>query len=143
MDIDITYGIRASAPDLAGAADDEALPPARSRKQYRTRAIRNRLTAWVREQALPKVEAGPARDGHTAMVHAEGEPRELPMIGCDAAGFPLPTGPAIDALAEDYVGMPANGLSPDNGRPFEALIERCADIGARADRPRTGDGSVD
>ena len=242
MNIDTTYDIRASAPDLAGGADDEALPPARSREQYRTGAIRNRLAAWVREQALPTVEAGPARDGHTAVVRSTGEPREPRTIGCDAAGFPpnpsfpeacpagipaertfraratsmhvlrlrqrgrgdrpskhrhdvirpddvgiadkafsdhapalagarrkamffgekdavgaradygaavsdklrpVPTGPAINALAEDYTGMPANGLLPNNGGPFEAPIERCADIGARADRPRPGDGSVD
>ena len=72
-DIDITYDIRAFAPDLAGGAGDEALPPTRSQEQRWTKAIRNRLAAWVREQALPTVEAGLARDGHTARVRAEGE----------------------------------------------------------------------
>ena len=72
-DIDITCDIRAFAPDLADGADDEALPPTRSQEQRRTKAIRNRLVAWVREQALPTVEAGLARDGQTARVRAEGE----------------------------------------------------------------------
>ena len=72
-DIDITYDIRAFAPDLAGGADGEALPPTRSQEQHWTKAIRNRLAAWVREQALPTAKAGLARDGHTARVRAEGE----------------------------------------------------------------------
>ena len=37
----------------------------------------------------------------------------------------------------DCAGIPANGPSLDNGEPFEALIERCAAIEARANRPRT------
>ncbi len=72
-DIDITYDIRAFAPGLAGGAGDEALPPTRSQEQRWTKAIRNRLAEWVREQALPVVEAGLAGDGHTARVRAEGE----------------------------------------------------------------------
>jgi len=267
-DIDITYDIRAFAPDLAGGSGAEALPTTRSQEQRWTKAIRNRLAAWVREQALPTVEAGLARDGHTARVRAEGErlhvgydpsfddygfvrpevlvdfgarstgePREARPIECDAAAFLpdlsfpearpavmlaertfwekatsmhvfclrqrgrgdrlsrhwhdvvrlddagivdkalsdhalalavarhkamffrekgadgawvdyeaavsgklrlVPTGPAFDALADDYAGMLANGLLLDDGEPFEALIERCADIEARASRPRTG-----
>ena len=66
-DIDITYDIRAFAPDLAGAVGDEALPPTRGQEQRRTKAIRNRLAAWVCEQALPTVEAGLARAGHAAV----------------------------------------------------------------------------
>ena len=267
-DIDITYDIRAFAPDLAGGADDEALPPTRSHEQRRTKAIRDRLATWVREQALPTVEAGLARDGHTARVRAEGErlhvgydpsledygfvrpealvdfgarstgePRETRTIGCDAAdflpdlSFPearpavmlaerifrekatsmhvfrlrqcgrgdrlsrhwddvvrldeagivgkaladralalavarhkavffrekdavgawvdyeaavsdglrlVPTGLALDSLADDYADMLANGLLPDDGESFEVLMERCADIEVRANRPRTG-----
>ena len=71
-DIDITYDIRAFAPDLAGDTSDEALPPTRSQEQRRTKAIRNRLAAWVREQALPTVEPDLARAGHTARLRAEG-----------------------------------------------------------------------
>ena len=72
-DIDITYDIRAFAPDLVGGAGDEALPPTRSQEQRWTKAIRHQLAAWVREQALPTVEAGLARDGFAARVRAEGE----------------------------------------------------------------------
>ena len=44
----------------------------------------------------------------------------------------------LAALAEDYAGMLANGLLLDGGEPFETLIERCADIEARANISRTG-----
>ena len=50
-DIDITYDIRAFAPDLVSSAGDEALPATRSQEKRWTRAIRNRLTEWVRDQA--------------------------------------------------------------------------------------------
>ena len=271
-DIDITYDIRAFAPDLVGGAGDEALPPTRSQEQRWTKAIRHQLAAWVREQALPTVEAGLARDGFAARVRAEGErlyvgyepsfddygfvrpevlvdfgarstgePRETRPIKCDAAAFLpdlsfpeacptvmlaertfwekatsmhvfclrqrgrgdrlsrhwhdvvrlddagivnkaladdalaravarhkamffrekdatdgwvdyeaavsgklqlVPAGSALDALADDYAGMLANGLLLADGEPFEVLIERCADIETRANRPRAGGGSA-
>ena len=50
----------------------------------------------------------------------------------------VPDGPAREALAEDYGGMLANGLLLDDGEPFAELIGRCADIEARANRPRAG-----
>ena len=54
---------------------------------------------------------------------------------CRANSGWLPTGPA---LADDYAGMLANRLLLDSGEPFETLVERCADIEARANIPRTG-----
>ena len=60
-DIDITYDIRAFAPDLAGDAGDEALPPTRSQERRWTRVLRARLAAWARERALAAVEAGTRR----------------------------------------------------------------------------------
>ncbi|KLK91885.1 hypothetical protein AA309_17420 [Microvirga vignae] len=44
----------------------------------------------------------------------------------------VPEGGARDALAEDYVHMIDDGLLLDAGEPFDALMERCADIAARA-----------
>ncbi len=35
-----------------------------------------------------------------------------------------------------------NGLLLADGEPFEVLIERCADIETRANRPRAGGGSA-
>ena len=72
-DLDITYDIRAFAPDLVGGAGDEALPPTRSQEKRWTRAIRGRLAAWVRDQARPVVEADLARCGFESRVRADAE----------------------------------------------------------------------
>ena len=50
-DVDITYDIRAFAPELAADAGEEALPPTRSQEKRWSRAIREQLSAWVEEQA--------------------------------------------------------------------------------------------
>ena len=44
----------------------------------------------------------------------------------------VPSGFARDALADDYRAMLGDGMLPDDSEPFEALIERCAGIEARA-----------
>ena len=72
-DVDITYDIRAFAPDLVSGAGDEALPPTRSQEKRWTRAIRPRLTEWVRDQACPVVKAGLARTGFTAAIRVNGD----------------------------------------------------------------------
>ena len=72
-DVDITYDIRAFAPDLVSGAGDEALPPTRSQEKRWTRAIRPRLTEWVRNQAYPVVEARLARAGFTAALRVDGD----------------------------------------------------------------------
>ena len=56
--VDITYDIRAFAPDLVSGTGDEALPPTRSQEKRWTRAIRARLAEWVRDKACPVVEEG-------------------------------------------------------------------------------------
>ena len=62
-DIDITYDIRALAPDLVSGSGNEALPPTRSQEKRWTRAIRARLAEWVGDQAGPT--AGRGRCGVT------------------------------------------------------------------------------
>ena len=117
-DVDITYDIRAFAPDLVADAGDEALPPTRSQERRWTRAIRARLEAWVRDQAAPSVESKLHRDGFEPQVAAKaerlrivyeplfddyafvrpeitvefgarstGEPREFRPVECDAAPY--------------------------------------------------------
>ena len=71
-DIDITYDIRAFAPDLVSGAGNEALPPTRSQEKRWTRAIRTRLDEWVRNQACGIVEKGLSRAGFVARIRAEG-----------------------------------------------------------------------
>ena len=72
-DIDVTYDIRAFAPDLVASAGDEALPPTRSQEKRWTRAIRARLAEWVRDRACPSVEEGLSRAGFVAQIRAEGD----------------------------------------------------------------------
>ncbi len=61
-DIDITYDIRAFAPDLVSGPGDEALPSTRSQEKRWTRAIRARLAEWARDEACPIVQEGPSDD---------------------------------------------------------------------------------
>ncbi len=72
-DIDITYDIRAFAPDLVAGAGDEALPLTRSQEKRWTRAIRARLAEWTREQARPLVEEELSRAGFSARVRADAD----------------------------------------------------------------------
>ena len=72
-DIDITYDIRAFAPDLVANAGDEALPHTRSQEKRWTQAILPRLAEWVRDRASPAVEGELARTGFVAQVRAEAE----------------------------------------------------------------------
>ena len=71
-DVDITYDIRAFAPDLVGGSGDEALPPTRSQQKRWTRAIRARLTEWVQDHACPIVEKGLASTGFIAEARTDG-----------------------------------------------------------------------
>lgn len=44
----------------------------------------------------------------------------------------VPAGDGAKALADDYARMVNDGLLLDEAEPFETLMERCADITARA-----------
>lgn len=71
-DIDITYDIRAIAPDLVGDSP-EPLPPSRSQEKRWTREIRSRLSDWVSGIALPLIEAALASQNLIARLHADGD----------------------------------------------------------------------
>ena len=123
IDIDIAYGIHAFAPDLADGTNGAGIVDSALSDHAPVLAAARRKAVFLREKDA---------DGTWA--------------DCEAAVSdklrPVRTGPAIDTLAGGYAGLPVNGLLPNDGGPFEMPIERCADIGARANRPRTGDGSV-
>ena len=117
-DVDITYDIRAFAPDLVAGAGDEALPPTRSQQKRWTRAIRARLAEWVQDHARPFIEDKLVSDGFPAAVRSDGdriyvgyeplfeeagfmrpevmvefgarstgEPHRVYSVGCDAAAY--------------------------------------------------------
>ena len=85
-DIDITYDIRAFAPDLVSGAGDEALPPTRSPEKRWTRAIPARLAEWVRDEACPNVEEGLSDDYSRmladGMLLDDGESFDMLMERC-------------------------------------------------------------
>ena len=90
-DVDVTYDIRAFAPDLVAGSGDEALPPTRSQQKRWTRTIRTRLSEWVRDQAGPIVERGLASAGFAAMVRVDADRLYIdyePLFA--AAGFVRP-----------------------------------------------------
>ncbi len=65
-DLDITYDIRAFAPDVIGDAE-EALPPNRSQEKKWTKTIRKRLEEWTREEAQAVIEEDLVRAGFHAV----------------------------------------------------------------------------
>jgi len=71
-DVDLTYDIRAIAPDLTGNAI-EPLPPTRSAEQRWTDTVRTRLSAWVEDTAQPIITAALVNDGLPATIRVEGE----------------------------------------------------------------------
>ncbi len=72
-DLDITYDIRAIAPDLLEQSAPDAIPPTRSQERRWTREIRRRLPNWVTNQALPSLETNLTQAGLSAEIRAEGE----------------------------------------------------------------------
>ena len=49
----------------------------------------------------------------------------------------VPSGAAYAVLADDYSRMLADGVLLDENEPFDALMERCADIEKRANGSTT------
>ena len=54
-DVDLTYDIRALAPDLAGNAN-EPIPPSRSQQKKWADEIRARLPTWIAKAVAPAIE---------------------------------------------------------------------------------------
>jgi Nucleotidyl transferase AbiEii toxin, Type IV TA system len=116
-DVDLTYDIRALAPDLV-SDDGEGLPKTRSEEKRWTSEVRKRLPEWVADAAQPIIAAalavGPLAaairvDGEKLFIDYEattagsgyvapsvmlefgarstGEPASLRDVNCDAAGL--------------------------------------------------------
>lgn len=72
---------------------------------------------------------------HKAMFFAEkaADRSQIDYASAVDGGLQLvPAGYGAKALAEDYARMVGDGLLLDEAEPFETLMERCADITARA-----------
>lgn len=116
-DVDLTYDIRALAPDLVGD-NVEALPDSRSQQKLWTERVRGRLPEWIAEEIGPLLnqalvtdaleaqlridrekvfidyEATTAGSGYVAPsvmlefgARSTGEPATVQAINCDAAGL--------------------------------------------------------
>ena len=72
-DLDITYDIRAIAPDLVEGHGDDPIPPSRSQERNWTRTIRKRLTEWVEDSALPAIEVNLSQCGISARARTDGD----------------------------------------------------------------------
>ncbi len=116
-DVDITYDIRAFAPDPVSGVGDEALAPSRGQEKRWTRGIRTRLAEWVRDEARPVQEAGLSDAGFVAKCRVEGDrlcvayepifeagdflyPEVIVEFGARSTGEPHATRPVVcDAAA--------------------------------------------
>ena len=72
-DLDITYDIRAIAPDLVAGNDGNDIPPTRGQEQRWSWEIRTHLAQWANEQALTAVEAGFGEAGLNARPRVDGD----------------------------------------------------------------------
>jgi len=68
-DVDLTYDIRAIAPDFV-PSDSDGLPPTRSQVQRWTRTIRERLELWLRDTVSPMLTYPLKDEGMSARVTA-------------------------------------------------------------------------
>lgn len=71
-DVDLTYDIRALAPDLVGD-NGEALPKTRSEEKRWTSAVRERLPQWVSGAVQPVIAEALAGKSLSAVIRVDGE----------------------------------------------------------------------
>ena len=71
-DLDITYDIRAIAPDLVEEVEEDPLPTSRSQEGNWTREIRRRLADWVETHAQTVIEANLSGPQLSVQVQADG-----------------------------------------------------------------------
>ncbi|MFN8680280.1 nucleotidyl transferase AbiEii/AbiGii toxin family protein [Paracoccus sp. P2] len=71
-DVDLTYDIRAIAPDLVGN-DGEALPATRSEEKRWSKVVRQRLPEWVSGTVQPLLIDAIRAQGVSATTRVEGE----------------------------------------------------------------------
>ena len=71
-DVDLTYDIRAIAPDLAGDAG-EPIPPTRSQEKKWTAEIHARLRTWIAQTVAPSIEQRLGAEGLHASIAQDAE----------------------------------------------------------------------
>jgi len=71
-DVDLTYDIRALAPDMV-SGDVEALPSNRSQEKRWTKQIRMRLPEWIGDQVVPVIAHALSEQRLSARLSIDGE----------------------------------------------------------------------
>lgn len=77
-DLDLTYDIRKLIGDLTGA--DAFVPANRSQAGKWTRAVRDRLPEWIREEVQPAIQEALDREGLTARLELSGIERDKLLL---------------------------------------------------------------
>ena len=72
-DLDITYDIRAIAPDLVGESEGDPLPVSRSQSRRWAREIKRRLEGWVETHAAAVIKAHLPGPRPSVRVRADGD----------------------------------------------------------------------
>ena len=89
-DVDLTYDIRAIAPDLAPAGG-EGFPPSRSQEQRWTKIIRQRLEAWIRDTVSPMLIQRLQEQRMAAHVTAEPDTLQIEYeLRAEGSGYVRP-----------------------------------------------------
>ena len=135
-DLDVTYDIRAIAPDLVEGAGEDALPRDRSQERSWTREIRRRLAEWVETRALTAIESDLSGSQLPVWVRANGdrvlvgydplfthhdfvEPEVTVEFGARSTGEPREERP-VECDAAPYLPE----VAFPTARPFVMLAER-------------------
>jgi len=143
-DVDVTYDIRAIAPDLA-PADSEGLPPTRSQEQLWTKIIRERLEVWVRDKVSPiligrlqeeEMAARVTVQGDTAQIEyqsqSEGSGYVRPVVllefGARSTGEPFERRPVTCDAAAHLPEVTFPEASPAVMRPERTFWEKATAI---------------
>jgi hypothetical protein len=71
-DVDLTYDIRTIASDLVGATD-APLPASKNQERKWSKEIRARLSKWVSEEIMPRLQQELTQQGLPATVRVENE----------------------------------------------------------------------
>ncbi len=143
-DVDLTYDIRAIAPDLIEKADTP-WPTSRSQEKKWSKTIRQRLADLVSRSLAPELAAALAEQGLPAKVRAEGEqvfldyeafgqgtgyvqPSVLLEFGARSTGEPHePRAVACDA-APHLAGVSFPSATPQVMRPERTFWEKATAI---------------
>ena len=143
-DVDVTYDIRAIAPDLAPAGGD-GLPATRSQEQRWTKTIRERLEVWIRDTVSPmlierlqneRMEARVTAQTDTAQIEyeprAEGSGYVRPVVllefGARSTGEPFERRPVTCDAAAHLPEVTFPTASPAVMRPERTFWEKATAI---------------